>query len=501
MQIKDFVKGFNNHPVMFVGTGFSLRYLENSFTWDGLLSHIAQEIKGSEEYYLDLKYNSTKNGKVNFDKIASSLESDFQEALKKDRVGKFKDINDEFYDNLKNGKQISRFKLYISKILSEYKIKDEKQKEIAELKKVRKNIGSIITTNYDTFLEDVFEFAPLIGNEILLSNPYGSTYKIHGCITEADKIIITQQDYKKFYDKYELIRAQLLSLFIHNPIIFLGYSINDENIKEILQTIFTYVDPNTEEAEKIRRNFLLVEYNQDSSSTEVTDHDIDMQGFSTIRINKIKTDNFMELYKNLSKLSLPVSAMDVRKVQNVVREIYSGGNLQVSITEDIDSLENDEKVLAIGSYRTIKYEFQTSSEMMENYFSIIDESNDQLLKLIDKHRIQKNQYFPIYGFNKIQPNLDKIDKLKEIQNEKIDSIFSGLSDFGKEHHSIKAIEDDISIPRTKKILAIALALKMDRISLDETEEYLRNFGDKKTTDYRKILCLYDYKKYRDSKLS
>lgn len=36
MHIGDFIKNFTNHPVLFVGTGLSLRYLENSFTWDGL---------------------------------------------------------------------------------------------------------------------------------------------------------------------------------------------------------------------------------------------------------------------------------------------------------------------------------------------------------------------------------------------------------------------------------------------------------------------------------
>ncbi|MFC7801219.1 SIR2 family protein [Bacillus subtilis] len=137
---------------------------------------------------------------------------------------------------------ISRFKLFITELLKSYSIKEDKKAEVAELQKVRKNIGSIITTNYDTFIEDVFEFKSLIGNEILLSNPYGSSYKIHGCIQHPDKIIITDSDYANFEDKYELIRAQLLSLFIHNPIIFLGYNIGDKNIKSILKTIFTYVD-------------------------------------------------------------------------------------------------------------------------------------------------------------------------------------------------------------------------------------------------------------------
>ena len=148
-----------------------------------------------------------------------------------DRNGKFKEINDLFYENMEKGINISRFKLFIAKIFEDLKYRINP--EITELKKVRKNISSIITTNYDCMLEDIFGFKPLIGNDILLSNPYGALYKIHGSVESPDKIIITKDDYMHFNQKYELIRAQLLSLFMHNPIIFIGYNIGDDNIKSI----------------------------------------------------------------------------------------------------------------------------------------------------------------------------------------------------------------------------------------------------------------------------
>ena len=37
MDIADFIGKFRNHPVLFVGTGMSMRYLSNSYSWDGLL--------------------------------------------------------------------------------------------------------------------------------------------------------------------------------------------------------------------------------------------------------------------------------------------------------------------------------------------------------------------------------------------------------------------------------------------------------------------------------
>ncbi|MGG1793605.1 SIR2 family protein [Bacillus mycoides] len=495
MNIREFIRGFKNHPVLFIGTGVSLRYLENSFTWDGLLKHISRELVGNNEHYYDIKSRYEIDGDYDYTKIAMDLEGKFNDIVTSDRNGKFKEINDIFYLNMEQGKNISRFKLYISEILKEYTLKIDKQDEIAEFKKIRKNIGSVITTNYDTFIEDTFEFKTLIGNEILLSNPYGSIYKIHGSLEEPNKIIITDLDYKEFNERYELIRAQLLSLFLHHPIIFLGYNIGDNNIKDILKTIFTYVNPNTDEAEAIRKNFLLVEYEMGSENQEVTHHDIDMRGFSTIRINKIKTDNFIEIYKGLSDLILPVSAMDIRKVQSIVKEIYAGGNIKVSITEDIDSLQNGEKVLAIGSMKTIKYEFHTSSEMMEQYFNIIDESNHQLLELINKLKIQDSQYFPVFGFYNIQENIEKFDELKDNQIRKIKSLLEKPVRFDIEHNDIESIFTDSEIPQTKKDLAIICGILNESITLDKAERHLREYEDKKTTEYRKLLCVYDFKMY------
>lgn len=68
----------------------------------------------------------------------------------------------------KKDKPLSRFKIYISILLEQSTVKESMQNEITELIKVRKNIGSVITTNYYTFIERTFEFNSLIGNNILL---------------------------------------------------------------------------------------------------------------------------------------------------------------------------------------------------------------------------------------------------------------------------------------------------------------------------------------------
>lgn len=124
MEIQDFVSQYKNHPVLFIGTGFSLRYLKNSFSWDDLLMKAAVDLTGNPEFYYDLKADSIEGDDYRYDILATKLEEVFNSTLTSERHGKFEAINDVFYDNMKNGKKLSRFKIYLTSILKELQIKD-----------------------------------------------------------------------------------------------------------------------------------------------------------------------------------------------------------------------------------------------------------------------------------------------------------------------------------------------------------------------------------------
>lgn len=86
----------------------------------------------------------------------------------------------------------------------------------------------------------------------------------------------------------------------------------------------------------------MVEYQEGSDSLEILDHDIDVDG-NTLRINKLKTDNYIELYRALESLSLPVSTYEIRRVLDNVKDITSGGTIKVSIADDIDQLKTQKE--------------------------------------------------------------------------------------------------------------------------------------------------------------
>ena len=92
MKIEEFISNYKNHPVLFIGAGISLRYLKNSYTWNGLLKKIAFDLTENEEFYLDLKSKCYQNDTFQYEKIATLLEEKFNTLLNENRNGKFKEI-------------------------------------------------------------------------------------------------------------------------------------------------------------------------------------------------------------------------------------------------------------------------------------------------------------------------------------------------------------------------------------------------------------------------
>ena len=496
MNIRDFIAKFTNHPVLFLGTGISLRYLKQSFTWEDLLKSIVCEYK-DEEYFLDLKDSNITDGKCNYAQVAQAIEDSFTEYCLSDRNGKFKEINDTFYDNLRKNVNVSRLKLYIANMLKPCELKPEKEGELELFKRSIRNIASIITTNYDCFVEKYLGFHSLIGNDILLSNEYGSVYKVHGCVTRPDKLILTEDDYRNFETKYELIRAQLLSLFIHHPIVFMGYSINDKNIKDILKTIFSYVESNSDLAKRIRDNFLLVEYEEGSDNEDVVEHDIDMENYGVIKINKIKTDNYTSIFAALEKLILPISVMDIRKVQTIVKEISAGGDIKVSIADDLDGLDNSDKILAIGGKDKV-YIYKSINDMMAEYFSIIEQGDANILELIDKQKIANNQFFPIFGFAKVCRTIKSAPDLKLQQKKKLKELQKRYGKIRRGDFKSIAEMKAAKVSDSYFFDLLTLSVLNGTMDLEEVKEYLLAFPNKTITGYKKLLCAYDFKVYSGS---
>lgn len=116
------------------------------------------------------------------------------------------------------------------------------------------NVNTIYTTNYDPHIERAFEDkGKKVKTIITLKDfiqPDKENYnleviKFHGCLTEQDSIILTENQYYKRMELEHPLDQRLRSDALSNSLLFIGYSFDDPNIRyiwyKILQQIKKYL--------------------------------------------------------------------------------------------------------------------------------------------------------------------------------------------------------------------------------------------------------------------
>ena len=222
-------------PILFVGSGLSKRYFAAP-NWDELLMLLAAECPLIEKEYA---YYKQKLGQ-DYPLIGKEFARMYQEWAW--GSGK-KNFPPEMF--AADVPAQSYIKFAIAKILSKLtpkSLSDVKnapmQAEIKSLQNIRPH--ALITTNFDQFLEKVFpDYQPVIGQNIIRGTQIltGEIFKIHGCISDFSSMVFTQEDYEEFGRKKKYLSAKLLTYFSEHPLMFIGYSASDPNIKAILSDI------------------------------------------------------------------------------------------------------------------------------------------------------------------------------------------------------------------------------------------------------------------------
>ena len=118
---------------------------------------------------------------------------------------------------------------------------DKKPNEIHELI-VKLNPFSVITTNYDNFIERTFvdkgEFLDVVkrDNDI----PYVKTdrliIKMHGGF-DHNNFVLKEDDYLSYSNNFPLIETYVKALMAKNVILFIGYSYTDPDTRQIMSWV------------------------------------------------------------------------------------------------------------------------------------------------------------------------------------------------------------------------------------------------------------------------
>ncbi len=516
MNLSDVINKFPSSPFLFIGSGMSRRYI-NLPDWEGLLQEMAKKISPDDfayNYYKN-KANSEDHKYGLMPKIADLIQRDFDDKWFTDPS--VRSENEIVKKQVKQG--VSPFKAEIANyIKSNTIINSEYQKEIDQLILVsEKSIAGVITTNYDSFLEDHFiDYKKYVGqNQLIFSAIQGvaEIYKIHGSVEEPDSLVINSSDYEEFDRKSAYLAAKLMTIFLEYPIIFMGYSINDPNIINIIRSIINCLSQ--EQLNKLHDRFIFVEYDKSAEQLDISPFTL-MVDTCPLIMTKIKTANFLPIFEELSKRK---SKLPVKLLRLFKQEIYSfainsetTSKIQVAAFDD-KRVSGDDLVLAIGKiddlgkkglsgitgdewYRNIVLGDIACSadDLLECAFSTIRKQNSDIVP-VHKLLKQATKSFPeCISYAKTQTFNDIISK----------TIKNGRSSLNINCHSVADIQKYYK-GNLEKITRYMAYLTEDEFDLQQLEQFLLDlFKDKNIlpssdqptrTNIRRLIRIYDYLKW------
>ncbi len=375
------LKKTDHLPMLFIGSGMSIRYLglEN---WKGLLRKFAR-LATDNEYAYEMYEQQAKGMECKeglLPKLAELIERDFNVRWFRDE--QFRESREQSADEI--SRSVSPLKIEIARHMRDKSMVHDAEyaTEIELFKKLEmRSIGGVLTTNYDSFIEDQFSsYSKYIGQEeLLFSALHGvaEIYKIHGCYTKPESIVINEADYADFSEKNAYLAAKILTIFLEHPIVFIGYSINDANIENILKSIVKCLS--AEHLEKIKEQLIFVVRAKAGDAEGISTHSISFEGGKSIEMTRVRLKNYEPLYQALLENQAKYNAPMLRRLKQDIYELVltnkPTGRMRVINLED-DKLEDVEVVVGVGVLADFGQTGYAGITAVEIYSDVIFDDRD-----------------------------------------------------------------------------------------------------------------------------
>ncbi|EJY56431.1 hypothetical protein URH17368_0864 [Alicyclobacillus hesperidum URH17-3-68] len=504
------LKQFESAPFLFVGSGFSRRYLGLE-DWHGLLRRFASFSEKPYEYYL----SSTKDGRP--EQIASMLADEFHSFWFQNDV--FKESREKSISQVVD--RSSPLKIEISNYLADKTYiagqSSALDAEINALKEVSKNgsIDGIITTNWDTLLEHLFAdagFQKYIGQkELLFSNPkeIAEIYKIHGCCTNPNSLVLTEEDYRHFNDRNPYLAAKLLTIFIEHPVLFIGYSISDENIQSILGSITTCLT--NENIEKLQDRLIFLERTKDGETDSFYDAPM-VINTTNLPITRIRASSFEPVYKALARYKRKYPVKVMRKMKNQIYDLILNNDPRgqmhavMDLERDDVDLSEVEFVVGVGITQQLAskgYESISAKELFEGVIFETDLDPEQVVLKTIPQVLQRDGFIPIFKYvadsripvneldEKIRIRLDVdfdyfITQTTRSKGSHIRGYYTTIEHMQKDYPLHMTIEFIPLLGEENINRAELLAFITENFKLIESKEQVIR------SNFRKLIRIYDY---------
>lgn len=544
-----------NPPYLFVGSGFSKRYLASP-SWGELLEKIRATLGDSypQEKYIDPKVtppdlpgyaekmaDDIKNLWWNSDRYSYIYGDNENRKIAAGDYGPLKQVachvisQDLSFPDILNGD------------FPETALRYETQKVLSDELELFQKINSpcLITTNYDSLIEKLLEYDVFVGqDDLILSHTQGvgEIYKIHGDINVPNSIVLTKSDYDRFkaHDKY--LHAKILTIFAENPIVFLGYSLSDKNIQEIIRGIVDCIGGNQEKYNSFSSRIYIVDRPRGDSCPRIEPCEISLDGI-IFKARKVYLNNYLDLFDVLAnnvKLQVPAKTLKffVENLYDTFSDPQKLSNILLrSIDEIVEEVNkgNGEKLIAgltfsapqgtgFGSgfqrmgANTVRDAFisgQDSNWNVYEYIRYFSTSNSG--KWLPIHRYLNNISLKDFKSNISTEEASMLSaEVKKVTVDKIKSAqISVPAPLDGEYQSINQVvnlgthkykdksgkEKGVTVGHMGSII-----LKMNESKISEADLFKFISGNKDKLKkyklvYPKIICLYDYIKYADNPVS
>ncbi len=389
-DIEAVLRDYSCQPIVFAGSGLSRRYA-NAPNWEELLRLLADQCPAIQ---MDFAYYKQTHGS-DFIKIGTVFAEFYHQWAWGEGKANFPD--DYFSEKFPREIFIKHAASELLRSIASGSTSGISQDLIAEIASLKAmSPHSIITTNYDRMLEPIFDgYESIVGQKIMRKGylSIGEIFKIHGCISDPLSLVLTEEDYSKFASDHKYLSAKLLTYFIEHPLLFVGYSAEDPNIKMVLYDVHRMLRDNFE----LVPNMYILEWDPtiSESSYPVRDKVLSVADGVNIRIKSITASSFAWVFDafgvagNLEKVDTKLLRALMARAVGLVRSDAPKRTVEIDFQTLEHAVESGESFAKLFGLTTISdpsqvnlnYRYTLTGVAEQLGFSFWRGAHDLIIKL------------------------------------------------------------------------------------------------------------------------